>query len=295
MAALSVLLVLLAAGPTLGRPAQEATIWREIAAIERLERNSSERATRIAALRASSPGRDRSAVGALVRAKLDALTGAPVILAWDLSGPWPYDREASWAAASVLPAGPTRGRALAFALGPLESAAGEPPLSPAEAQLAYEGWVDAADNLRLEEALTIGRNLHARSRATWSAISLALTTMRAGLAEECDAVLAAQIAQAGNSAADLAALWDHRGIAALGAGWEQPGRFALGRAVLHGSTVAAVVLARLDLAAGKLEAARAGFRAALIENPASDWARRGWGLTLLPPKPGTRAGDAPSW
>ncbi|MCC6406322.1 MAG: hypothetical protein IT453_04080, partial [Planctomycetes bacterium] len=195
-----------------------------------------------------------------------------------------------------LPKGALRSRAIVTALGSLEDAAREPALATDQAQLAYEVWVDAAEALRFDEALAIGRNLHARSLATWSAISLALTTMRAGLPDECDAVLEAQIAVTPReSSGDLAALWDHRGIAAIGAGWEQPGRFALGRAVLHGSTDGAVVLARLDLAAGEVERARAGFRAALIENPASDWARRGWGLSLLPPKAGSNELEATSW
>ncbi|MBI5431945.1 MAG: hypothetical protein HZA52_03835 [Planctomycetes bacterium] len=276
--------------------AQEATIWRELAAIGALDPASRDRTTRITALRVSSPGRDATAIGALVRAKLDALSGAPARLAWELSGSWPYDREASWVAAEVLPNGPLRSRAIVAALGTLEDAARESALTAAQAALAYEVWVAAADALRIDEALSIGRNLHARSHATWSAISLALTTMRAGLADECDAVLAAQLAiTPRENSGDLAALWDHRGIASLGAGWEQPGRFALGRAVLHGSTDGAVVLARLDLAAGEFERARAGFRAALIENPASDWARRGWGLSLLPPKAGSNEPEATSW
>jgi hypothetical protein len=274
--------------------AQEATIWRELAAIEALDKDSRDRSVRIAALRVSSPGTDATAVGALVRAKLDALSGRPAVLAWDLSGAWPYDREASWTAAEVLPRGPARSRAVVVALGSLEDAATEPELPRAHAELGYEVWVDAAESLRFDEALAIGRNLHRRAHATWSAISLALTTMRAGLADECDGLLADQIART-TLQADLAVLWDHRGIAALGAGWESAGRFALGRAVLHGSSDAAAVLARLDLAAGRIAAARAGFRAALIENPASDWSRRGWALSLLPPKAGTEGADGTSW
>ncbi|MCC6405540.1 MAG: hypothetical protein IT453_00140, partial [Planctomycetes bacterium] len=123
--------------------AQEATIWRELAAIGALDPASRDRNTRVTALRVSSPGRDATAIGALVRAKLDALTGAPVRLAWDLSGAWPYDREASWVAAEVLPKGALRSRAIVTALGSLEDAAREPALATDQAQLAYEVWVDA--------------------------------------------------------------------------------------------------------------------------------------------------------
>jgi hypothetical protein len=295
LAVLIYLAALLLAAPTHVSVPQESSIWRELASIGTLAKDSRDRATRIAALRASSPGRDATAEGALVRAKLAVLEGGPIRFAWDLSGPWPYDREASWVAAEVLPKGRLQSRAVLTALGPLEGAAAEPALAPEQLDLAYRVWVDAADELRYDDALAIGRNVHARARATWSAISLALTTMRAGLPEECDGVLAAQIERARDNPADLAVLWDHRGIAALGAGWDSPARFALGRALLHGSTDAAVVLARLDLAVGKLDNARVGFRAVLIENPASDWARRGWGLTLLPTRSGSSEAEATSW
>ncbi|MCE9594978.1 MAG: hypothetical protein K8S98_12385 [Planctomycetes bacterium] len=295
MALLNAVAALLLAAPVHANAPQESSIWRELASIGALDKDSRDRATRIAALRISSPGRDATAEGALVRAKLAALEGAPVNFAWDLSGAWPYDREASWVAAEVLPKGRQRSRAVLTALGPLEGAPAEPELARDRLELAYEVWVDAADNLRFDEALAIGRNLHSRTHATWSAISLALTTMRAGLSKECDDVLAAQIAITKDNPVDLAALWDHRGIAALGAGWEAPGRFALGQALLHGSTDGAVVLARLDLAVGKLDTARVGFRAVLIENPNSDWARRGWGLSLLPTGSGSSATEATSW
>jgi hypothetical protein len=195
----------------------------------------------------------------------------------------------------VLPAGPERERAVVAALGNLADAAAQPPLAKQRLELAFQTWIEAANAFRFDAALAIGRNLHARAHATWSAISLSLSLMRAGLPEEGDQVLAAQIAQTIETPADLAALWDQRGIAALGAGWERRARTDLGMALLNGSTDGAVVLARMDLAAGRIDAARLGFRGVLYENPQSDWARRGWGLSLLPPSALPTAPLQPSW
>lgn len=270
-------------------------IWREVAAISALAPADRTRPERLRTLAAQPAARDASARGALLRATLDRLAGRSAVIAWDLSLTWPYDREEAWLAAELLPAGPERERAVIAALGSLSDADVQPALGARQVELAFQVWITAADAFRFDAALAIGRNLHARSRATWSAISLSLSLMRAGLPEEGDQILAAQIAAAAQSPADLAALWDQRGIAALGAGWERRARTDLGMALLNGSTDAAVVLARLDLAAGRIDAARLGFRGVLYENPQSDWARRGWGLSLLPPSALPTAPLQPSW
>ena len=49
------------------------------------------------------------------------------------------------------------------------------------------------------------------------------------------------------------------------------------------------MLGRLDLDAGRLEAARKGFRASILSDRPAAWALRGWGLTLLPEPPTERA------
>jgi len=60
---------------------------------------------------------------------------------------------------------------------------------------------------------------------------------------------------------------------------------------LIGSRDAALLLAWMDLEHGRLEGARAGFRAALYDDPSGAWALRGWGLALLPedPRPAPRS------
>jgi hypothetical protein len=297
--------ILLLAASLVGRAPADAqrapqdyeSIWRELAAIEALDQKDPARAERLQAIANATHERaqENSARGALLRATLARLTRGSASLDWNVEATWPYDREESWFAAAVSSDGRQRSRAVIAALGPLETAASEPALAPFRVQLAFDVWVDAADHLRYDDALAIGRNLHRRERATWSALSFSISCMRAGVPEEGDAALAGQIAASFASPSDLAALWDQRGIAALGAGWEARGRAALGHALIWGSSDASVVLARLDLAAGRSSDARTGFRAVLCENPASDWARRGFGLSLIPTRAGTRASATPGW
>jgi hypothetical protein len=91
-------------------------------------------------------------------------------------------------------------------------------------------------------------------------------------------------------------LWNQRGIAAQGFGDDRAARDHLGRALALGSEDAGLVLARMDLVAGRRAAARVGFRAHILNQPPPDWAWRGWGTTLLPAafaEPAVKPGPAP--
>lgn len=292
------LLAALALAVPLSAAAQELPVdwdgaWKRVEAALALPVGAPERRAEIESLRALESGAPECPERTLLEVALSLLEDRPAGL--DAPGPgdpWPWDPEASWLVARLLPAGPDRGRALARALEPL---AGEPEgahaLAGARLQLAWEGWLEAAQSLRFDEALGIGRPVHRDSRASWSALSLALSLTRAGEYDEADAVLEAQIERE----ASPAGLWSQRGISALGAGRERAGRGYLARALIRGSDDAGTVLARLDLAAGRSERARAGFRAALGARPVLPWARRGWGVTLLPPRAGPRGAPATSY
>lgn len=268
-------------------------VWSEVERIEALEARAPDRARSIAQVLQMRAARDAGPRGALLRATLARLQSKPAALG-SVDG-WPFDRRESWLAAKVLPEGPQRAKAVRLALGGPDAPDGLTPLDAGLSRLAFDTWVAAAERLDLDDALAIGRSLHERSRATWSAISLALSLMRAGAIDEADAVLAQQIARTTEPRGDLAAMWDHRGIVALGAGRERHGRRCLGRALLLGSVDAGVVLARLDLAQGRGDTARVAFRGALLDDSRSDWARRGWGLSLLPVAPQAPGSPLAGW
>jgi hypothetical protein len=188
----------------------------------------------------------------------------------------------AWQRAAALPAAdPARAAAVVAAL---DATPG--PLDEGALRLAWETGVEAARALRLDQAIAIQSALEERQPAAWSGMDLALSLDLSGRVGEADSVLERTIARA-NSAepAALGELWSRRGLLWLGKGDERRARDHLGRALARGSRDAALLLAWLDLESGRLEGARAGFRAALYDDPSGAWALRGWGLALLPGDP----------
>ena len=222
------------------------------------------------------PGNAADPRGALLAAWLEKWSDASAEVELSFGEPWPLDGAASWVAAGLLTPGSERTRAFVAAL-----ADGE--LEPSRDQLleAYAwGRRCATELLWMEDAIAVQRELHRRYAATWSAIGLALSLHRGappGGSDAADAVLAAQIERG----ADLPDLWSQRGLLAAGRGDERRARDHLGRALGLGSADAALMLARMDLARGRMGGARAGFRALLMEDEPHAWALRGWGIALL--------------
>ena len=200
---------------------------------------------------------------------------APLLAGLLAQDPAPAD--ARWAAIAAREPGPDRASAVGRAL-----KAGGGPLSADHLRLAWEVAVEEATALRLDGARAIQRVLHDRYAAVWSAMDLSLTLQRLGEEARADACLASQIAREESAGRPSGALWSQRGILALGSGDERRARDYLGLGCARGSADAGVVLARLDLDRGRLPAARAGFRALLLDDDPSPWAPRGWGLALLP-------------
>lgn len=150
---------------------------------------------------------------------------------------------------------------------------------------AHRRLVAHAERGDLAAALPLAEALFARAPAPWSADSLSLTLSRLGQHERARAVLEPLIA-ALPAGAEFDALRQRRALAALGAGRRDLALADLGAGLASGDADAAVVLGFLALRGGEGPLARALFRSVLLRLPASDprqaWARRGWGLTMLP-------------
>ncbi len=144
-------------------------------------------------------------------------------------------------------------------------------------------------------ALPIQSQLYVDFPGAWSAMDLALTLSLLGEGDRADAVLESEIARetsAGGQPGGVAGrvdpeLWNQRGLVALGLCHERRARDYFGRALRLGSQNSTVVLARLDLIQGKLEGARRGFRSLSWGPDPGAWTQRGYGLSLLPPRPTT--------
>jgi tetratricopeptide (TPR) repeat protein len=207
------------------------------------------------------------------------------------------DTASAWRRVEEAPPGSReRAERLLEALEALEAAPDEP-LSNERLQLAWSTGVEAARDLRLQDAIAIQWDLAARHPADWSAMDLALSLGLAGRPLEADVALERALVRARGEGRPTAELWNRRGLLWLGAGRERLGRDHLGRALARGSTDAAVVLAHLDLSRGDRDAARAGFRSRLYDDPPGAWALRGWGLSLLPsadPEPAPEHPEEPT-
>jgi hypothetical protein len=217
----------------------------------------------------------------LLEAALEALSGRDVRSAAERMAalePRPFTARELWFLADLMPPGPGRARVVLAAM--------EVPTALADWQvlLAWNVAVDEARALRFEEtALPIQLHLHERFQAGWSADDLALTYKSLGRWQAADEVLARAIERERSQGGRPAALWERRGIQALGSGDETAARDYLGLALAQGSDDAGLLLSRLDLMAGKREGARQGFQALILGAPPPDWAWRGWGMALLPP------------
>lgn len=256
-----------------------AQLWTELDHLHRAELAPAEAEPLRAHLAEAARALAGDVRAELLRAQLERLAGR------DPSGavrqlltlaPDPFTPREHWFLAECLPSGPQRAQVILAALrAPTE-------LERWQLFLAYNTGVDEARALRFEDALPLIQALHERYRAEWSALDLFLTLKNLGRRAEADAVLAEAIERETAAGRRPKALWEHRGILALGFGDERLARDYLGRAMALGSDDAALLLARLDLMAGNTAAARTGFRALILNTPPPDWAWRGWGTALLP-------------
>ncbi len=169
---------------------------------------------------------------------------------------------------------------------------GSAPPATLDQRLAFElgvALIRAGDDAR---ALELQAALHRRVDAPWSAFDLAQTLARVGDPAGADRVLADHLFEH----PDDSAFWNARGLVWLGAGDRERALAHLGAALRTGSADTRMTLARLALAAGERDIARAGFRRRVAPRTGdasagdgggsrgpSDWGLRGWGLTLLPP------------
>lgn len=255
-------------------------VWDELAAAESSPEDAEARARLDERWRSFASRRDDPRVRLLGarRARLGGHAQARLELDVARSDPWPLGVRESWLAIPVLGPGREHARAVLTAL------EGTPSPSPEQVRLAWQAAVDEAAALRLRNgALPIQRALHARFPEPWAAVGLALTLHRLGETEEADALLAATIERERAAGRPTGELWSSRGLLALGRGEVALGRDHLGRGLAQGSTDAALMLAKLDLDAGRVSAARDALRALVLEPEPSAWALRAWGLSLLEP------------
>ena len=172
---------------------------------------------------------------------------------------------------------------------------GQSDLSPEqEQQILVEAWqafLGEEQAFRLDRAEQLALAMHARAKATWSALSLALLSTRMGEHERAIQVLTEQLQQSPASA-DRLVLLQRRAIAEAGAGNVQANLDLLGQALVLGGTDAQQMLGRYYLGQAQYTRAGALFSALLpplsrgrapyeADGQVPAWALRGWGVALL--------------
>ncbi len=178
--------------------------------------------------------------------------------------------------AQALAPGEARAHALIEALPTLEGAELQAGL-----RLAFDEFVNQTSAYRMDLALPLAEEMHARAQADWSAMSYSLACTRAGRSTLARRLLLTQLERSPDGPQRYALL-ERLGLAALGAQDIHLARQALGSAFAEGSNNAGVVLGALALREGRTNVARSVFRGLLEDQPAQSWAHRGWGLSMLP-------------
>lgn len=278
---MSVLALALAAIASLGSQSDAwAKVWADLEALRHGAPPELEAAAARARLEQALLAADEGPRADLLRAALEVQEGreaGALTLRLAALRPTPFAGLPCWLLAELLPPGAERARLVREALQAPDA------LRRWQVLLAWNAALDELRALRLEEgALPIQIALHERFQDAATAHDLALTLRALGNGQAADRVLAEALQREREAGRRDANLWEARGINALGFGDEALARDYLGRALAEGSLGAALLLSRLELAANRLEAARAGFRALILDAPPPDWAWRGWGATLLP-------------
>lgn len=148
---------------------------------------------------------------------------------------------------------------------------------------AFEDFMAQSRAFRLDLSRPLAEAMHGRAEATWSAMTLALISTRAGDSSRAQGVLREQLRRTPEGVEHYELL-ERLGLARLGAGDSTGALAPLGAAFARGSANAGVMLGRLELRAGRSGRARSIFRSLLDEEPPQSWALRGWGLSMVPPR-----------
>ena len=184
--------------------------------------------------------------------------------------------ESAWAFSLALESGPALHTSLTRALETCSDADLSPVL-----ERGFAEFMKATDARQVAVAVRLGESLHRRARAVWSAQNLAIAYTRHGdyrAAASCLIdVLAGQITEADRLMLESRlslVQWGDRGL--LGA------RASLGASLCKGNSDSGIILGLFSLERGQLSRAKALFRSVLGQDPAQPWARKGWGLSMVP-------------
>jgi len=182
----------------------------------------------------------------------------------------------SWAFSLALEPGDVLNLALVSSLQNCPDGLVEPVLAR-----GFREFMAATDSARAEVAVNLGEALHERAGAVWSAQNLAIAYTRQGSYSEGSECLLAAL-EVAMSDADRRMLESRLCLIYWGEGGHLAARACLGASLCQGNSDSGIVLGLSSLERGRFDRAKTLFRSVLGHDPSQAWARKGWGLSMVP-------------
>ena len=184
--------------------------------------------------------------------------------------------ESAWAYSLALAPGPALRDCLVLALATCPESALPPVL-----ERGYSEFMGATSARRPQLAVQLGESLHARAGAVWSSQNLAIAYTRNGNYRPAEACLQATLLGE-LSERDRAVLTSRLSLVQWGEAGLLGARATLGASLCKGNSDSGIILGLFSLERGQLGRAKALFRSVLGQDPSRPWARKGWGLSMVP-------------
>ena len=130
-------------------------------------------------------------------------------------------------------------------------------------------------------AVALAEALHMRADEVWSAQNLAIAYTRQGSYPLAGSTLKSALTQS-MSPADRSMLLSRLSLVYWGQGGLLEARAALGAALCQGNSDSGILLGLSSLERGRYDRAKTLFRSVLGHDSSQPWARKGWGLSMVP-------------
>jgi Tfp pilus assembly protein PilF len=145
----------------------------------------------------------------------------------------------------------------------------------------FAEFMHATDRMRADVAVKLAEALHGRAGAVWSAQNLAIAYTRQGSYQAGSSCLIKAL-EGDMNQSDRSMLQSRLSLVYWGAGGFMAARSVLGASLCQGNSDSGIVLGLSSLERGRFDRAKTLFRSVLGHDSSQPWARKGWGLSMLP-------------
>ncbi len=184
--------------------------------------------------------------------------------------------ESAWAYSLALEPGSALQDCLVLALKTCPEASLSPVL-----ERGFVEFMRVTNARRSQLAVRLGESLHARGRAVWSAQNLAIAYTRNGDYKSAGECLLRAL-EGPISARDRGILTSRLSLVQWGEAGLLGARTTLGASLCKGNSDSGIILGLFSLERDQFGRAKALFRSVLGQDPSQPWARKGWGLSMVP-------------